>query len=202
MFDGTVIIGIDPGEHGAVVVLSPEGFTRAFPFPWLDDSGADAKALASLLRFWMDGRNEIYVVLEVSNAFAGAGRTMGAVSAQTTGRTQGVVEGVCAALGLPLELVEAKTWQTILEPSTLVFEGRVKSGRTDDERTLSSKERARRIALKRADVKARSIASVRRRLPNLGLIWPRCRKESDGIADAANMCLWRRGLQQSVDLKK
>lgn len=192
MFNDTVIIGIDPGEHGAIVTLTPRGDVSKVPFPWKD--GADANVLAMLLR--PERGRKCIVVLEVSHAFAGPNRKMGAVSAQTTGRTQGVVEGVCAALGLPLELVEAKTWQTILEPSTLVFDGRVKSGRTDDERTLSSKERARRIALKRADVKARSIASVRRRLPNLGLIWPRCRKESDGIADAANMCLWRRGIQQ------
>lgn len=198
MFSDTVIIGIDPGEHGAIVWLEPDGSTRRASFPWRE--GANAHELVVLLRH--DPDVPCVVVLEVSHAFAGPNRKMGAVSAQTTGRTQGVVEGVCAALGLPLELVEAKTWQTILEPSTLVFDGRVKSGRTDDERTLSSKERARRIALKRADVKARSIASVKRRLPNLGLIWPRCRKESDGIADAANMCLWRRSLQQSDDLKK
>ena len=78
-----------------------------------------------------------------------------------TGFGFGLMVGTVAALRLPYEIVTVGRWQ-----------------------------RALFGAVKAKDTKARSVAYVQARLPDLPLTWGRRRKPHDGLADAACLALW------------
>lgn len=103
-----VIVEIDPGKSGALVVLDRrEGlFLEALRMP--DD--------ARWLHTWFDATKEHYgkvrVVMEKAHGGNVGGRTMGGKSMFTYGRHFGHLEAVVFFCGISLTLVSPRTWTT------------------------------------------------------------------------------------------
>ncbi|NIK50286.1 crossover junction endodeoxyribonuclease RuvC [Xanthomonas arboricola] len=103
------VIGIDPGCSGAVVVL--QSAAQPLPVEWIrmptlkvgQSTRVDAAAVARFLQDF-DGSP---VFIEQVHAMP----KQGVSSVYTFGHAAGVVEGVVAALMLPLTLVTPQTWK-------------------------------------------------------------------------------------------
>ena len=99
-------IGIDPGLHGALAVIGPEGLievvdTPVFggPKPAYDDSG-----MSQLLFKY---RRDATAVLEAQQAFP----KQGGVSTFTTGYGYGLWRGLLTAHGIPCYTVRHREWK-------------------------------------------------------------------------------------------
>lgn len=103
------IIGIDLGIAGAVALLSAAGdLVEVADMPALRDgfggrAAVNASLLAGLLARWH--------AREVVCEFVSARPKEGAVGAFSFGRSRGVIEGACAALGLPIRLLTPAAWK-------------------------------------------------------------------------------------------
>jgi crossover junction endodeoxyribonuclease RuvC len=106
------VIGIDPGVSGALaLVTSDGGLLEVFDMPVLADGPAgrrtvNAPLLAELLARWH--------AREVICEFVSARPKGGPVGAFSFGGTRGVVEGVCAALSLPIRFLTPPAWKRIV----------------------------------------------------------------------------------------
>lgn len=103
----SVIIGIDPGLSGAIVVLG-KGWSilaahRMPVFKHRTGNRVDGAALAEMLRPWDDA----HAVLEEVHAMP----EDGAASAHTFGRSVGVAQGVVQTLSIPLTEVSPVAWK-------------------------------------------------------------------------------------------
>lgn len=100
------IIGIDPGISGALAVIS-EDVSGIFDMPVMSSSKGKNQInpyeLADILRFEMPDK----VVIEKVSAMPGQGVT----SMFSFGKSVGIIEGVCAALGLPVEFLTPQSWK-------------------------------------------------------------------------------------------
>jgi len=105
----TNIIGIDIGSKGALALLSPEGELIAVEdMPILRDGPANrpnvnAPLLAEIVYRWQ--ATQAFVEFVASRP--GEGPT----GAFAFGRSKGVVEGVCAAAGLPVAFLTPALWK-------------------------------------------------------------------------------------------
>jgi crossover junction endodeoxyribonuclease RuvC len=101
------LIGIDPGISGAVVILgagmAPIEWTR---MPSLKVGKSSRVDCAALARFLHDYGNAIAYVEQVHSM-----PTQGVASVFTFGHAAGAVEGVLAALMIPVTLVPPQTWK-------------------------------------------------------------------------------------------
>jgi crossover junction endodeoxyribonuclease RuvC len=103
------IIGIDVGAKGALALLSPAGVLLGVEdMPVLRDGPAkrpnvNAPLLAAIIYRWHASR----VFVEFVGARPGEGPT----GAFAFGRSKGVIEGVCAAVGLPVAFLTPPTWK-------------------------------------------------------------------------------------------
>ncbi|PPT26861.1 crossover junction endodeoxyribonuclease RuvC [Xanthomonas arboricola] len=103
------VIGIDPGCSGAVVVL--QSAAQPLPVEWIrmptlkvgQSTRVDAAAVARFLQDF-DGS---HVFIEQVHAMP----KQGVSSVYTFGHAAGVVEGVVAAMMLPVTLVTPQTWK-------------------------------------------------------------------------------------------
>lgn len=103
------VIGIDPGCSGALVVL--QSAAQPLPVEWIrmptlkvgQSTRVDAAAVARFLQEFDTG----HVFIEQVHAMP----KQGVSSVYTFGHAAGVVEGVVAALMLPLTLVTPQTWK-------------------------------------------------------------------------------------------
>lgn len=109
-----IVIGIDPGVSGAIAFVGPSGVSVC-DMPTVEVRGKRhvcphglRAALAAL-----DVREVAAVVLEHVQGVQGTGAT----SAFSFGRSFGLVEGVVAALGMPLTLVRPQVWTKALNVS-------------------------------------------------------------------------------------
>ncbi|ARN80684.1 hypothetical protein [Methylocystis bryophila] len=105
----TNIIGVDLGSKGALALLSPAGELLAVEdMPILRDGPAkrpnvNAPLLAAIIYRW--GASKAFV------EFVGARPGEGPTGAFAFGRSKGVVEGVCAAAGLPVAFITPPVWK-------------------------------------------------------------------------------------------
>jgi crossover junction endodeoxyribonuclease RuvC len=109
-----LVIGIDPGMSGAVAVVGPTGVS-VFDMPTVEVRGKRyvcPHGLRAVLSH-ADLQPARAVVLEHVQGVQGTGAT----SAFSFGRSFGLVEGVVAALGLPLTLVRPQVWTKALNVS-------------------------------------------------------------------------------------
>ena len=108
-----MIIGIDPGLNGAVVVLCSNGTWKEwFDIPIIETKERkkkkrdfDSDEMAHLVR----GLNAT-VYIEKQQTRPKEGRS----STYKTGRSMGLWEGILAALVLPHFFVTARTWQKVM----------------------------------------------------------------------------------------
>jgi crossover junction endodeoxyribonuclease RuvC len=103
------IIGIDVGIGGAVARLTEDGnLLGVWDMPALEGGNAGRRAVnAPLLA-------DLLARLHASHAYVeyvGARPGEGAVGAFSFGRSRGVIEGVCAALTIPVTLITAPKWK-------------------------------------------------------------------------------------------
>jgi crossover junction endodeoxyribonuclease RuvC len=106
------VIGIDPGIAGALALVSRAGeLIEVADMPILRDGSAgrasvNAPLLAELLARW----HAREVICEFVAARPGEGPT----GAFSFGRCRGVIEGACAALGLPIRFVTPPSWKRLI----------------------------------------------------------------------------------------
>ncbi len=151
------IIGVDPGKAGAIAVL--DAGVRVYPMPLVRSSKGrneyDLHALGAIFRTPMFERQPaVAVYVELGQALP---RKMGGAAANFhRGYGRGLFEGILTALLIPYTLVTPQQWQRVQLRGT--------SGR---------------------DTKQRSIIAAQRLFPWVSLLpSSRCRKPSDGMADA------------------
>lgn len=110
-----MIIGIDPGISGAIAAVTDHGnmVIAVHDMPVVVSAvksrtahEVDAAGLALILRS-LDLAAVKSVVIERVHAMPGQGVS----SMMSLGDSKGVVRGVCAALGLPIEYVEPQRWK-------------------------------------------------------------------------------------------
>ncbi len=103
------IIGIDIGSKGALALLSPTGeLLEIEDMPILRDGPANrpnvnAPLLAEIVYRWQ----ATTAFVEFVSARPGEGAT----GAFSFGRSKGVIEGVCAAAGLPVAFLTPPVWK-------------------------------------------------------------------------------------------
>jgi len=104
------IIGVDPGLSGAIAVISPESL-KIFDMPTMtvERNGkakrqVSASELAELL--YLYSGKDCHVYCERVAAMAGQGVT----SVFSFGRSFGMIEGILAALHMPVTYVAPATW--------------------------------------------------------------------------------------------
>jgi len=105
----TKIIGVDLGSKGALALLSPAGELLAVEdMPILRDGPANrpnvnAPLLAAIIYRWQ--ATQAFV------EFVGARPGEGPTGAFAFGRSRGVIEGACAAAGLPVAFLTPPVWK-------------------------------------------------------------------------------------------
>ena len=105
----SVVLGIDPGLKGGYALIGP-GDVLAEPFP-LAGKSLD---LAELAREWRSFELDLAVIERVH-----AMPKQGVTSMFTFGKTCGQIEGILAALGVPVEFVTPQAWKAAILAGTL-----------------------------------------------------------------------------------
>jgi crossover junction endodeoxyribonuclease RuvC len=106
------VVGIDPGIAGALALVSRAGdLIEVADMPILRDGSAgrasvNAPLLADLLAQWH--------AQEIICEFVAARPKEGPTGAFSFGRSRGVIEGACAALGLPIRFVTPPSWKRLI----------------------------------------------------------------------------------------
>jgi hypothetical protein len=103
-----IIVGIDIGVSGAIAVLSDNALIAVHDMPTLRDGPKNrATVNAPLLAEIIAKSHADQVLIEWVSVRPGEG----AVGAFAFGRARGVCEGVCAALGIPVQFITAPVWK-------------------------------------------------------------------------------------------
>ena len=160
----TCYIGVDPGLHGALVVLTTEGDIM---YSVRADEYTERAKPKSARRLYMPTsmRTELarfcgpqdasglrfHVCIEAQQAMP----KQGVSSSFLTGRGYGLWEGLVVGLGLPYTIVQPRAWTKAM------------------------------LAGVSGEGKARSILAAQRRWPAFSLVPKGCRKPDDALADAA-----------------
>jgi crossover junction endodeoxyribonuclease RuvC len=104
-----MILGIDPGIGGALALLSDAGeLVDVLDMPVLRDgpkgrAAVNGPLLAEAIYRWHATRAYVELV--------GARPGEGAVGAFSFGRSRGIIEGVLAAAGVPVEMIAPPAWK-------------------------------------------------------------------------------------------
>jgi crossover junction endodeoxyribonuclease RuvC len=107
-----VVIGIDPGAHGAIAVISAAGqLLDVIDMPSTPEANGrtatNAPLLAGILARWH--ARIAYV------EFVGARPTDAKVAAFSFGRARGVIEGCAGALSIPIVFLTPPTWKRLAD---------------------------------------------------------------------------------------
>ena len=107
-----IVLGIDPGAHGAIAVLDEAGdLLDVFDMPSTSEASGRVATSAPLLAGILAGAHARIAFCE----FIGARPTDAKVAAFAFGRARGVIEGYAGALGLPIVFLTAPTWKRIAD---------------------------------------------------------------------------------------
>jgi crossover junction endodeoxyribonuclease RuvC len=105
-----VVVGIDPGAHGAIAVLTEAGqLLGVFDMPSTAEANGRAATNAPLLAGILARTHARVAFCE----FLGARPTDAKVAAFSFGRARGVIEGVCGALSLPVVFIAPPVWKRL-----------------------------------------------------------------------------------------
>jgi crossover junction endodeoxyribonuclease RuvC len=173
------IVGIDPGKSGAFAALRPDlqGFSgtpaHVSPLPLVHSpKGRDEYSLRGIYALLVLG-GHIFIERQQPIPAQVVGGAGGAITNYSLGYIQGVLEGQCAALGLPYELVTPRRWQAEM------LDG-----------------------IAGEDTKQRAVIAAQRLFPHVSLLrTERSRKLDSGFADALLIAEWgRRKLRAGASL--
>ncbi len=107
-----MIIGIDPGAHGAVAVLDEAGqLLSVEDMPRTGEANGRTATNAPLLAGILAPTHARVAFCE----FVAARPTDAKVAAFAFGRARGVIEGVCGALSLPIVFLTPPIWKRIAD---------------------------------------------------------------------------------------
>ncbi len=181
-----LILGIDPGKHGAIVAVASPTAIACVPMPLIKVAGGKTKSGKARTREQYDlqairahitssGVRPDHVFLEAARPFPmkfqrarlvdATGEqaadaqleTSGVVANWNRGYSLGLFEGLFVALAIPYTLVAPQSWQRAMHAGVSTY----------------------------VDTKQRSILAAQRLFPQVSLLaTPRSLKPHDGIADA------------------
>lgn len=165
-----LILGIDPGRNGAVVLLDGLDVRhQERAMVYLAHAPKTDPDPAAFLALWARLREHgpiARAVIEAPAWYAPAGRTMNSGVAGRLGMEHMAWRMLLALHGVPYEVLAPRAWR----------------------------RRAGVVVPVKGDPKAATIAHVGRLLPTLDLYPGRCKQPHDGLADAAGMCLAASGV--------
>ena len=102
------VLGIDIGSHGAIALLTPGDFDGVVDMPILRDGPKGRPNVsAALLADIVLRSHATMAYVEFVSARPGEG----AVGAFAFGRSRGVIEGVCGAVGVPVSFLTLACWK-------------------------------------------------------------------------------------------
>jgi len=107
-----IIIGIDPGKHGAIAALS-ENFVTVFPIP-LAGNEIDMPAIYDRLEEIVHNRSDVKVYIEKVHAMP----QQGVRSMFTFGFTTGALHGIISSMKIPLFTVTPIAWKKVVLEGT------------------------------------------------------------------------------------
>lgn len=106
-----IVIGIDPGNTGAISVLEDDKFKDVYDMPLMANGKKQQVNAAELSKILLaicgDRKESIMVVIEKVSAMPGQGVS----SMFNFGMGFGVLQGVVAGLRLPFRLVTPQSWK-------------------------------------------------------------------------------------------
>ena len=104
-----VILGIDPGAHGAIATLDENGQLLTIEdMPVTREANGRHATNAPLLASILASKHDVRVAY---CEFVGARPTDAKTSAFAFGRARGVIEGVCGALSIPIVFIAPPVWK-------------------------------------------------------------------------------------------
>jgi Holliday junction resolvasome RuvABC endonuclease subunit len=107
----SLTIGIDPGQSGAIAIVTHDGgLFRVLDMPVVDKD-VNPSLVAEALRVPDSETWEMRVVIENVHSMP----KQGVASSFKFGKSFGIVLGVVAALGCPVELVTPTTWKRAMK---------------------------------------------------------------------------------------
>jgi crossover junction endodeoxyribonuclease RuvC len=114
----SVVLGIDPGAHGAVAILSSTGELLAVEdMPNTPEASGrvatNAALLAGIIANPLRTHNDHAQVERIFCEFVGARPTDGSIQAFAFGRARGVIEGIAGAFDIPIVFVTPPTWKRL-----------------------------------------------------------------------------------------
>jgi crossover junction endodeoxyribonuclease RuvC len=105
-----LIVGIDPGRHGAIGMLGEDGeLLDVVDMPSTPEANGRSATNAALLAGILARTHARIAFCE----FVGARPTDAKVAAFAFGRARGVIEGCAGALGLPIVFLTPPTWKRL-----------------------------------------------------------------------------------------
>ena len=108
----SIVVGIEPGAHGAIAVLDQDGkLLEVVDMPSTMEANGRGATNAPLLAGILARTHARVAYCEV----VGARPTDGPVQAFAFGRARGVIEGVAGALSLPIVFLTPPTWKRLAD---------------------------------------------------------------------------------------
>jgi hypothetical protein len=108
----TTIMGVDIGVTGAVALLEDTGeLVDVFDTPCLNDGPAKRRTVNAPLLAEIVFKSHVRLAFV---EFVGPRPKEGAVGAFAFGRSRGVIEGVLAAAGIPVEFLTPPAWKRVI----------------------------------------------------------------------------------------
>ena len=166
-----VILGIDPGKDGGIVVLKRKKIIKKYRIPTINKKLVDLVELNKIINKYKN--REAHIIIEDVHALFGS-------SAKATwefGKVVGQIQGCVSASGIPYTLVAPKKWQNEM------FQGvpLLKTTKTNQGKKVKAN-----------DNKAMALIATKRLFPSTSFIPKGCRKPHDGLVDAALIAEWGR----------
>jgi crossover junction endodeoxyribonuclease RuvC len=107
-----VVVGIDPGAHGAIALLDETGnLLEVVDMPSTPEANGRTATSAPLLAGILARKHARVAFCE----FVGARPTDAKVAAFAFGRARGVIEGCAGALSLPIVFLTPPTWKRLAD---------------------------------------------------------------------------------------
>jgi crossover junction endodeoxyribonuclease RuvC len=108
----SVVLGIDPGAHGAIATLDEDGqLLDVIDMPSTQEANGRTATNAPLLASILARSHARIAFCE----FTGARPTDAKVAAFSFGRARGCIEGVCGALSIPIVFSTPPTWKRLAD---------------------------------------------------------------------------------------
>lgn len=162
-------LGIDPGKHGGLSLITADRKVFAHPIPLIGKSGKeeiDERELAKFMQTIYNSYPNTLVIIEDVHSIFGTS----AKSNFNFGYTAGMLKGMAVAIGFAYTMVQPKMWQK---------EVWINSDKVYDTKSTSARLKT--------DTKSTALKAVNRLYPNIDFNFSktgRGKKQHDGCVDA------------------